>query len=72
MITYEPPDGRDHRRRQFDTNSTEQRKVEKNDDFNDFNGFNYFNDFNDFNDFNAFDRIAKWTEICFYIQTLLH
>ena len=44
MITYEPPDGRDHRRKQFDTNSTEQRKVEKNDDFN---YFNYFNDFND-------------------------
>ena len=44
MMTYEPPDGRDHRRKQFDTNSTEQRKVEKNDDFN---YFNYFNDFND-------------------------
>ena len=50
MITYEPPDGRDHRRRQFDTNSTEQRKVEKNDDFNYFNDFNNFNDLNDFND----------------------
>ena len=43
MMTYEPPDGRDHRRKQFDTNSTEQRKVEKNDDFNNFNDFNDFN-----------------------------